>query len=38
MVYHMGGAEALLRTVAMLAMGGERIISRYKWLYGWKLD
>jgi 2-polyprenyl-6-methoxyphenol hydroxylase-like FAD-dependent oxidoreductase len=38
MVYHMGGAEALLRSVAMLAMGGERIISRYKWLYGWKLD
>lgn len=37
-VYHMGGAEALLRTVAMLAMGGERIISRYKWLYGWKLE
>jgi salicylate hydroxylase len=35
-VYHMGGAEAFLRTLAMLAMGGRRILTRYGWLYGWK--
>jgi salicylate hydroxylase len=35
-VYHMGGAEAFLRTIAMMAMGGRRLIRRYDWLYGWK--
>ena len=35
-VYHMGGAEAFLRTLAMMAMGGQRLIRRYDWLYGWK--
>jgi 2-polyprenyl-6-methoxyphenol hydroxylase-like FAD-dependent oxidoreductase len=35
-VYHMGGAEAFLRTIALVAMGGQRLIRRYDWLYGWK--
>jgi salicylate hydroxylase len=35
-VYHLGGAEAFLRTLAFMAMGGRRIIARYDWLYGWK--
>jgi salicylate hydroxylase len=35
-VYHMGSVEALLRSIAFVAMGGERLISRYDWLYGWK--
>ena len=35
-VYHMGGAEALLRALAPLAVGGDRLIRRYDWLYGWK--
>jgi salicylate hydroxylase len=35
-IYHMGGAEAFLRTLAMVAMGGRRLIRRYDWLYGWK--
>jgi salicylate hydroxylase len=35
-VYHMGGAEAFLRTLALLAMGGQRLLTRYDWLYGWK--
>ena len=35
-IYHMGGAAALLRSVA-LAMGGSRLIRHYDWLYGWKL-
>jgi salicylate hydroxylase len=34
--YHIGGAGALLRTVALLAMGGNRLITRYDWLYGWR--
>jgi salicylate hydroxylase len=34
--YHIGGAGAFLRTVALLAMGGGRLIKRYDWLYGWK--
>ena len=38
MAYHMGGAGAVLRTLALLAMGGQRLIARYDWLYGWKPD
>ncbi len=37
-VYHMGGAEAFLRTLALLAMRGRGLIRGYKWLYGWKPD
>jgi salicylate hydroxylase len=35
-VYHLGGAPAFLRTLALLAMGGKRLLTRYDWLYGWK--
>ena len=35
-VYHMGGAKALLRTLVLIAMGGQRLLTRYDWLYGWK--
>jgi 2-polyprenyl-6-methoxyphenol hydroxylase-like FAD-dependent oxidoreductase len=35
-VYHMGGAEAFLRTLVLLAMGGSRLVHRYDWLYGWQ--
>jgi salicylate hydroxylase len=35
-VYHMSGAAAVLRSLALMAMGGERLISRYDWLYGWR--
>jgi salicylate hydroxylase len=34
-LYHLGGAAALARSIAMRAMGGERLITRYDWLYGW---
>ncbi|MFL4998911.1 MAG: FAD-dependent monooxygenase, partial [Xanthobacteraceae bacterium] len=34
-VYHLGGAAAALRSLALMAMGGDRLISRYDWLYGW---
>ena len=29
-------AEAVLRTLALLAMGGRRLLRRYDWLYQWK--
>ena len=36
LAYHLGGAGALLRGIALVAMGGPRLIRRYDWLYGWK--
>jgi salicylate hydroxylase len=35
-LYHLGAAGALLRRIALAALGGERLITRYDWLYGWK--
>jgi salicylate hydroxylase len=34
--YHLGGAPAFLRNLALTAMGGDRLIRRYDWLYGWR--
>jgi salicylate hydroxylase len=34
--YHMDGAGAFLRTLALLAMRGTGLLRRYDWLYGWK--
>ncbi len=34
-VYHMSGAAAAVRSLALMAMGGDRLISRYDWLYQW---
>jgi salicylate hydroxylase len=34
-IYHMSAAAGLMRTLAVSLMGGERLISRYDWLYGW---
>jgi salicylate hydroxylase len=34
-VYHLGAVAGFMRTLAIAAMGGERLISRYDWLYGW---
>ena len=34
-VYHLGRPAAALRALALMAMGGERLITRYDWLYGW---
>jgi salicylate hydroxylase len=36
MIYHIGGAEALLHTLALVAMRGSGLLRRYDWLYGWK--
>jgi salicylate hydroxylase len=35
-VYHMGGTQAFARMLALIALGGARILARYDWLYGWK--
>jgi salicylate hydroxylase len=35
-LYHMGGVAGFMRTLAVAALGGRRLISRYDWLYGWK--
>jgi salicylate hydroxylase len=34
-VYHLGGGAALLRRLALAIMGGQRLIARYDWIYGW---
>jgi len=35
-IYGMTGPEALVRNLAMLAMGGEKLLGRYDWLYSWR--
>jgi salicylate hydroxylase len=35
-IYHMGGAPAFLRTLALQAMRGTGLLRRYNWLYRWK--
>ena len=35
-IYGMSGPEALIRNLAMRAMGGEKLLRRYDWLYSWK--
>jgi salicylate hydroxylase len=37
-VYHMGGAEAFLRALALVAMRGTGLLRRYDWLYCWRPD
>jgi salicylate hydroxylase len=33
--YHLAGPRAFARNMALRAMGGERLLRRYDWLYGW---
>jgi salicylate hydroxylase len=35
-IYHLGGPATFARTLALLAMGERRMLTRYDWLYGWK--
>jgi salicylate hydroxylase len=35
-IYGMSGPEALLRNIAMRAMGGEKLLARQDWLYSWR--
>ncbi len=34
--YHLAGVTAMLRDAAMHAMGGERLLRHYDWLYDWR--
>ena len=34
--YHLSALPAMLRNVAMHAMGGARLLRHYDWLYGWR--
>jgi salicylate hydroxylase len=34
--YHLSGLRAVARNAALRAMGGERLLRRYDWLYGWR--
>ncbi|HLQ92218.1 MAG TPA: FAD-dependent monooxygenase [Xanthobacteraceae bacterium] len=35
-IYHMGRHESFLRTLARFTMGGDKLVRRYDWLYGWR--
>ncbi len=35
-IYGLSGPQALLRNLALRAMGGEKLLSRYDWLYTWR--
>ena len=35
-IYHMSPLAAPFRDATMRALGGERLLARYDWLYGWK--
>jgi salicylate hydroxylase len=37
-LFHLAGAPAFLRTLALRAIGGKRLTTRYDWLYDWKTD
>jgi 2-polyprenyl-6-methoxyphenol hydroxylase-like FAD-dependent oxidoreductase len=34
--YHLAGPLGLVRNVALAALGGEKLLRRYDWLYGWR--
>jgi salicylate hydroxylase len=35
-IYHLDGAMAAARNLTMRALGGERVMAGYDWLYGWR--
>jgi salicylate hydroxylase len=37
-IYHLGGAAAVLRTLALRTIGGTGLLRRYDWLYRWQPD
>jgi salicylate hydroxylase len=36
--YHLSGPLALARDTMLAALGGERLLRRYDWLYGWQSE
>ena len=36
-IYGRSGPEALIRNLGMRALGGEKLLARYDWLYSWQL-
>ncbi len=37
-IFHLSGPMALARNLAMRVIPPERLMARYDWLYGWRLD
>lgn len=37
-IYHQSGVTAAIRNRTMKALGGQTLINRYRWLYGWRTD
>lgn len=35
-IYHLGGAAALARDLAMKTLGGKRLLARQNWIYDWR--
>jgi salicylate hydroxylase len=35
-IYGLTGPEAFMRNLAMRAMGGEKLLARYNWIYSWR--
>lgn len=34
--YHLAGVAGLVRDIVMRGLGGERLLRRYDWIYGWR--
>jgi salicylate hydroxylase len=37
-IYHLAGPMALARDTAMRMLGGQRLLARQDWIYGWRAD
>ena len=37
-VYHLSGPAALARNIALKRLSGEKLLTRYDWLYDWRPD
>jgi salicylate hydroxylase len=37
-LYHLAGAPAIARNMAMRFIGGPKLRARYDWLYDWRPD
>jgi salicylate hydroxylase len=38
LTYHLAWPAAAARDIAMRAMGNERLLAHYDWIYGWRAD